>query len=128
MTELLKIKEIIDTKYLRDISKKTKKNGNPDLLKIYSKIAKIKTAYSLVQIGNVINRDHASVIVQIKQADNFLEYDKNFIKQYNDVLKMIPDFTELKDITSNMIKQRIKSHNFEIRKLKIELKNRKGCN
>ena len=124
MTELLKIKEIIDTKYNRDISKKTRKNGNPDLLKIYSKIARTKTAYSVFQIGAVVNRDHSTILHQIVKAENHLKYDKIFCAKYNDVLSCVPDFNELVNITTKMIKQRVKSHRFEIRKLEKELRNR----
>lgn len=124
MTELLIIKKIIDEKYNVDISRKTRKNGNPDLLKIYSKIAKVKTAYSLTQIGNVINRDHASVITQIKKADIHIATEKLFRAKYDDIFSLVPDFSELSGITSNIIKNRIKSHLFEIRKLEKELKQR----
>jgi hypothetical protein len=124
MTELLKIKEIIDTKYNRDISKKTRKNGNPDLLKIFFKIARTKTTYSLQQIAMVVNRDHTTVIAQLKKADMHLSTEKLFCAKYNDVLSCVPDFTELRGVTSSMIKQRLKSHRFEIRKLEKELRDR----
>ena len=125
MEELKKIKSIIDNKHHTDISKITRKYGNPDLLKIYSKIAKDKTAYSLEQIGMAVNRNHATIIHHYKSANDLLEVDKSFRLKFEAIEKMIPDFEPFEKISEKMIQTRIKSHLAEIRKLKRELERRK---
>lgn len=124
MEKLLKIKEIIDTKYNCDISKKTRKNSTPDMRKIYSKIAREKTGHSLAEIGYVVNRNHSSVFYEIRKAEDHLQTDKDFKSKYEDILEMVNDIINIGTIDTIKIEEKISYHKNEIVKLEAELKKR----
>lgn len=57
---------------------------------VYAYLLRKFCKMSLKQIGLVIGgRDHSTQISAITQVDNHLKYDKEFSKQYNDLLTKI---------------------------------------
>jgi chromosomal replication initiation ATPase DnaA len=68
---------------------KWSKKPCPDARKIYSLIANKHTNYSLSVIGQGINRDHSSVIAQLKAGNDLLGWDKQFTKDYDLVVEKL---------------------------------------
>lgn len=73
------VSEILNVDFDK-ISSKTSKAPYPDVRKLFSYFAFNNTKFSKTAIGEAINRDHSSVVVQIKEANYLISYDKEFIK------------------------------------------------
>lgn len=64
-----------------------------DARTIYSSLARKLTKYSLQSIGDVINRNHATVLHHCKVAENFKQSDKIFLRQWNHCHDLIPEWS-----------------------------------
>jgi chromosomal replication initiation ATPase DnaA len=75
---ILRIKEIVETELNVNLGTRSRVRRISDAKKIFCKLARERTNYSLAEIGKVLNNDHATVLHNIKQANNLLETDKVF--------------------------------------------------
>lgn len=102
-----------------------------DARKIYCKLARISTTCSFEQIAKVIGKDHATIIYNIRKADEHIQQDAMFRAKYHQVSVQLPkrkSFSK-KPITtlealSELEKTTIKNEqlDLELTILKMELK------
>jgi hypothetical protein len=64
-------------------NKKSQKISITDVRRMYALLALKYTELTLKQIGELIGKDHASILHYSKTGTNFLEIDKEFSSQYN---------------------------------------------
>lgn len=80
------IKDVIGVDLTEDNSRK---RNTVDARRIYSDIAKEHTDYTLSTIGEIIKRDHASVLHQIRTSGELKETDRDYRKMYEKVYASI---------------------------------------
>ena len=56
---------------------------------IFAYIIRKKTNLSLVQIGNILNKNHCSIIFYNRQMDWFIKSDQNIINLYNKTASLL---------------------------------------
>ena len=80
--ELKMIKDYVDKCAGYDISDKRRDAEIVKFRTLYFKLAKQTTHWSLQKIGNMVNRDHATVLHACKTVDNLAFTDKQFRKYF----------------------------------------------
>jgi len=88
---------------------------------LYIKIARENTKHSLKSIGNVIDRDHATVLHGTKNVDFELSYNSDLQTKYDKAL--IISLSKLNTQNIEQIDQRISELKSELLKLEIKRKN-----
>jgi chromosomal replication initiation ATPase DnaA len=78
------LKKILELKKIDLGTNFSRKRDIVNLRFIYCKILK-DTGYSLNEIGNPINRNHASVFNAIKKFNDYYETDRYFIELYHEI-------------------------------------------
>lgn len=81
---------------------------------------------SLVSIGDIINRGHATVIYSVKQFESFLEHEKEIQDIYRKLQKEtagIKQTDEVDDVFTNEVIRRLRrSNNHQFREIIREMK------
>jgi len=70
------IKEIVESYFKLSISRNTRKRQYVEARAIYFKLCREFTQLSLEQIGESVNRDHASVLHGVRSINTWVEVDK----------------------------------------------------
>ena len=70
------IKEIVENYFELSISRNTRKRQYVEARAIYFKLCREFTQLSLEQIGESVNRDHASVLHGVKSINTWVQVDK----------------------------------------------------
>ena len=84
MTMMLKIEQVRNPSNAKgELIKGARNSEFVTARQIYCKMARMLTIRSLDDIGETINRDHATVLNAIKRADNYLETDKHYAKLFH---------------------------------------------
>lgn len=115
MNQLNIIKQTIEELYGLNLEEKCRKEKYIEARAFFVKIAKdtLKNV-TYQQIGNIINKNHATVIHSKKTIENLLTYDDNVQKNYQDLLDLLTvdeenldelSYLELKRITKSLIKE-----------------------
>lgn len=101
-----------------DIKGKTRKREHTDARIIYSYLATkyVKKASSVV-IGDMINRDHATVLHHRKKAEEFIEVDSGFRHKLNESEEMLLSIGE-----ETLLQARINYHKNKAKKYEDILK------
>jgi len=87
---------------------------------LYIKIARENTKHSLKSIGNVIDRDHATVLHGTKNVDFELSYNSDLQTKYDKAL--IISLSKLNTQNIEQVDQRISELKSELLKLEIKRK------
>ena len=89
--KLIDIKRLIDVLHDCDISSRSRERV-PYVYgrNVYCHIARKYTTASYDAIGNIINRNHATVINSVKTFENDYNNDYEFIKFADEILKQLP--------------------------------------
>jgi DNA-binding transcriptional MerR regulator len=87
---------------------------------LYIKIARENTKYSLKSIGNVIDRDHATVLHGVRNIDFELSYNSDLQTKYDRAL--IISLSKLNTQNIEQIDQRISELKSELFKLEVKRK------
>lgn len=120
------IREIIETHFNLDISKKSRKRELIDAKKIYSLMCRKHTSAIFKTIGEEINQDHSTSLYQVSSGQNLLEYDRDFRLKYDAIDVQIPLFdTKLHKTPLQSLQNRLKTISEEILKIKTEIERRK---
>ena len=93
-----------------------------DLRKIYGYIAKESTTLTLAEIGAPIKKDHASVLWYIKRTTEYLAFEKDFIRLYQE----IRDNLEI-DMPIFMLEHTYEYHKSMCEKYKKQLDDKKNA-
>ena len=120
-TELEIIRETIEKIFDVDLASKNRQRFVADKRIIYSKIARDRTVFSVQIIGREIKKDHATILNHLNQAENLIQYDKKFKKDYFHCLERIPIFDNYSDVTTMVLKRLIKTTRAQEYKLRKEL-------
>lgn len=80
------IKEIVDNYFELNLKRNTRKRQYVEARAIFYKLCREFTKLSLEEIGEQVNRDHASVLHGIRSLNNWVEYD-NRIKSNLRILR-----------------------------------------
>jgi len=79
-----------------DIKNKTRRRNYVEGRRIYFKVLKeLEPLRSLSSMGNslkTVKFDHATVLHHIREINNFLSYDKELSKSYNNILEICINF------------------------------------
>jgi chromosomal replication initiation ATPase DnaA len=77
------IKKQFDDYYGFDIATRSRKQQYSFARMVYCKLARKYTNESLAQIGKSINRDHATILYCVKEADNVIDFYFDVKRTYN---------------------------------------------
>jgi chromosomal replication initiation ATPase DnaA len=77
------IKKQFDDYYGFDIATRSRKQQYSFARMVYCKLARKYTNESLAQIGKSINRDHATILYCVKEADNVIDFYFDVKRSYN---------------------------------------------
>lgn len=67
----------------------SRKRDYVDARRIYAKAAKELTNYTYTELGNIINRDHSTIIYLIKSCNDLLLTDNRFSEVYNSTINYL---------------------------------------
>lgn len=104
-----------------DISSKSRSFDNSMARWIYIKIAREHTALPLKSIGEVINRDHTTVLHGLKNIDFELSYNSDLQTKYERAL--IICMSKLNTDSIEQVDKRIEELRSELFKLEVKRKN-----
>lgn len=83
-----------------DVYGKSRKREVVEVRVIYSKLAKQNTYFSLEDIGDIINRDHATIIYYVRTHDNLINRDEKYTKKWRECRRIV---MPLKDIQKDEV-------------------------
>jgi len=95
------IKEIVDNYFELNLKRNTRKRNYVEARAIFYKLCREFTKLSLEQIGQQVNRDHASVLHGIRSLNNWIEQDNRIKNNLRILRNKIRNFEDEKD---NIIK------------------------
>lgn len=129
MKELHEIKHTLETiSGVYDIAIKNRSSRYVILRCIYAKIARYKTEYSFRSIGEVIGRDHSSVIHMLSIVDEYLRTEPEYNEMFHKInsidfkwYKMDPEKVEIYQLKNEIY--RLKREVFSLNN-QIESENR----
>ena len=124
------IKKIIKEVTGIDVNNATRRRDVVEARALYFKLVKDKYNYTLQEIGNSVNKDHATVIHALNNVDMWMRFNQDLFNKYLDCLKMLdiavfdetPTFFQLENIK---LKEHIATLNEtieELKKLRDEIK------
>lgn len=87
--ELKEIIEIVNNHFEVDLSVTKRTREMVMVRACYYYLAKKKTKCSLAKIGREIGRDHATVLHTLKNFENWLFYDKDFEKKFDNLKQKV---------------------------------------
>lgn len=89
-----RIKRFIEERYNVKLGVKRKLGCLPTLRQYYYKLAMDQKTNSLTEVGELVNRDHATVLYGIKKFKDLYDTDRGYMQEYNALLE---DFNEIRD-------------------------------
>jgi hypothetical protein len=93
------IKEIVESYFKLSISRNTRKRQYVEARAIYFKLCREFTQLSLEQIGESVNRDHASVLHGVRSINTWVEVDKRMKNSMHILRNKIINYQIEKDET-----------------------------
>lgn len=93
------IKEIVESYFELSISRNTRKRQYVEARAIYFKLCREFTQLSLEQIGESVNRDHASVLHGVRSINTWVEVDKRMNNSMHILRNKIINYQIEKDET-----------------------------
>ena len=93
------IKEIVESYFELSISRNTRKRQYVEASAIYFKLCREFTQLSLEQIGESVNRDHASVLHGVRSINTWVEVDKRMNNSMHILRNKIINYQIEKDET-----------------------------
>ena len=93
------IKEIVENYFELSISRNTRKRQYVEARAIYFKLCREFTQLSLEQIGESVNRDHASVLHGVKSINTWVQVDKRMKNSMHILRNKIINYQIEKDET-----------------------------
>lgn len=91
------IKNIIETRLEISIREKSRKWAFIDARMIYAKLSRQHTTAPIRVIAEGVNKNHATILNAIKQADNLIETDKAFRKKYEGCKELVERELQLRE-------------------------------
>jgi len=126
------IKEIVERYFEINISRNTRKRQYVEARAIYFKLCREFTQLSLGQIGESVNRDHASVLHGVRSINNWVQVDKRMNNSMRILKNKIINYQVEKDETVELnesivlkyleLKDQVKNQQEIIDKLSSDLK------
>ena len=119
------IKDIVEDFTGLDIAAKTRKRDFTDARQIYCKIARDEnpTIVTTTKIGEIINRDHATVIHSVKKAAIIIEQDPSLMNLYMKIMTVINRIKDKKiDSTAEVVDDIEHVYNDKLASLKNDYK------
>ena len=126
------IKEIVDNYFELNLKRNTRKRNYVEARAIFYKLCREFTKLSLEQIGQQVNRDHASVLHGIKSLNNWIEQDnriknnlrilRNKIRNFEDEKNNIIELDESIVLKYVQLKEQVKEQDEIINDLRNALK------
>jgi len=126
------IKEIVERYFEINISRNTRKRQYVEARAIYFKLCREFTQLSLGQIGESVNRDHASVLHGVRSINNWVQVDKRMNNSMHILKNKIINYQVEKDETVELnesivlkyleLKDQVKNQQEIIDKLSSDLK------
>ena len=93
------IKEIVENYFELSISRNTRKRQYVEARAIYFKLCREFTQLSLEQIGESVNRDHASVLHGVRSINTWVQVDKRMSNSMHILRNKIINYQIEKDET-----------------------------
>jgi len=118
--ELQLIKNTIELYSGQDITKVTRLDNIISLRIIYYKIARDLTYYSLREVGELVGKNHATVLNGVNKFEEVIR-KKYYNQLYNDVLNSLNNEVALDRVAKIASAEQEESLNTEIWKLKAQL-------
>ena len=125
------IKEIVENYFEISISRNTRKRQYVEARAIYFKLCREFTQLSLEQIGESVNRDHASVLHGVKSINTWVQVDKRMKNSMHILRNKIINYQIEKDETVELnesivlkyiqLKEQVKWQEEMIQKLNTDL-------
>ena len=125
------IKQIVESYFEINISRNTRKRQYVEARAIYFKLCREFTQLSLGQIGESVNRDHASVLHGVRSINTWVQVDKRMNNSMRILRNKIINYQIEKDETVELnesivlkyieLKEQVKSQQETIDKLNIDL-------
>ena len=125
------IKEIVESYFELSISRNTRKRQYVEARAIYFKLCREFTQLSLEQIGESVNRDHASVLHGVKSINTWVQVDKRMNNNMRILKNKIINYQVEKDKTVELnesivlkyiqLKEQVKWQEEMIQKLNTDL-------
>jgi hypothetical protein len=113
-----KVKEIINEELGVNIDKNVRKRNYVEARALYYTILKNSTNLTLSQIGNIVNKNHATVLHGIKNLQDWMDQNAYLQHAYNNVLDKIDkdfqEYTGTKDIKRKYAD--LKYQNFQLKR------------
>jgi len=91
------IKEIVDNYFELNLKRNTRKRQYVEARAIFYKLCREFTKLSLEEIGEQVNRDHASVLHGIRSLNNWIEYDNRIKNNLRILRNKVRNFEDEKD-------------------------------
>jgi len=91
------IKEIVDNYFELNLKRNTRKRQYVEARAIFYKLCREFTKLSLEEIGEQVNRYHASVLHGIRSLNNWIEYDNRIKNNLRILRNKVRNFEDEKD-------------------------------
>jgi len=91
------IKEIVDNYFELNLKRNTRKRQYVEARAIFYKLCREFTKLSLEEIGEQVDRDHASVLHGIRSLNNWIEYDNRIKNNLRILRNKVRNFEDEKD-------------------------------
>lgn len=91
------IKEIVDNYFELNLKRNTRKRQYVEARAIFYKLCREFTKLSLEEIGEQVDRDHASVLHGIRSLNNWIEYDNRIKNNLRILRNKVRHFEDEKD-------------------------------
>jgi len=122
MNHLNTIKKKIEELYDLNLSKKSRKRQYVEARGFFVKIARDKLNVTYQQIGNVINKNHATAVHAKKVIEDLLSYDVELKRIYQEILNSLNlEEENFNHLTNDELKKLVKSLIKENKLLKLQL-------
>lgn len=122
MNHLNIIKKKIEELYDLNLSKKSRKRQYIEARGFFVKIARDKLNVTYQQIGNVINKNHATAVHAKKVIEDLLSYDTEIKRIYQEILNSLNlEEENFNHLTNDELKKLVKSLIKENKLLKLQL-------
>jgi len=114
------LKEIINIIYELDLMKPTRARRHVDARSIFSKIM-FDEGHGYTDIGKILNKNHATIIHNVRSANWLVENVGDFKKKYLEILKVYNSDIKILDMKNEIeLKNSIISLNSQINLLHLE--------
>lgn len=99
MNKETEIKRVVEDYFGVKMKDRTRKRKYVEARAFYYRFTRMYTRLSLADIGDIVGRDHASVLNGLRRLDGWLTYDKRMISYYSELDRLV--INVCKDIEDN---------------------------